>query len=283
MFLLIGIPGVAKTLLVKIISHIWGLEFSRLQFTPDLLPSDITGVEILQQEVSKSNIVRKKMDFLKGPIFANIILADEINRTPAKTQSALLESMEERQVTAGGKRFSMLEPFMIMATQNPIELEGTYPLPEAQLDRFVISINIPYPTFEDEKKIAILRYNIEEDLQSIKPLQIMKSISKWQSIVSDVLIPESVLEFIVTSIRNTRPGFDFPFANKFGEIGAGPRATQHLIRMAQAVALLNKETILKKEHIEKVYQNVLKHRVKLNYIAISENITVQEYLKKCFF
>jgi len=279
--LLIGLPGLAKTLMVKVLSKIWGLDFSRIQFTPDLLPSDITGTEILQEKPSKNGKMERELVFRKGPLFANLVLADEINRTPPKTQSALLQSMEEGQITIGNETFELPNPFMVMATQNPIELEGTYPLPEAQLDRFLMSINFRYPTASSEAKIAMLNPKEQKKSSSIKPIASTQLVNKWRDQVYDILVPNSVLDGIVESIRNTRPSAGFEFAQRFGEYGAGPRATQFLVRASQAKALLLGETTITEDIVKSVFHHVLRHRVLLNYVALAEKITVDEYLDKC--
>ncbi|MDH5717519.1 MAG: AAA family ATPase [Spirochaetia bacterium] len=279
--LLIGVPGLGKTLLVRVLSRIWGLTFSRIQFTPDLLPSDITGTEILQEKISKEKRVIREFEFQKGPIFANIVLSDEINRTPPKTQSALLQAMEEKEVTIGRRTFNLPAPFMVMATQNPIEMEGTYPLPEAQLDRFFMSLNMKYPESSQEKEIALLSLDNQKTLNSLKSIEKPQNIMKYSDLIESVVMPESVLEKIVQSVRNTRPESGHSFAVRFGEYGAGPRASQYLVRASRTKALLLGETIVTEEIFEKVYYNVLRHRIILNYAALSEKISVDEYLSDC--
>ncbi|MDH5719333.1 MAG: AAA family ATPase [Spirochaetia bacterium] len=279
--LLIGVPGLGKTLLVKTLSHLWGLSFSRIQFTPDLLPSDITGTEILQENIDKNKRLIREFEFQKGPVFANLVLADEINRTPPKTQSALLQAMEEKEVTVGRRTLKIEEPFMVMATQNPIEMEGTYPLPEAQLDRFFISLNLQYPEHEKEKEIALISYNNQKTLDKLKTVDNAKKILKYRELIDSVMIPDSVLEKMITSVRNTRPSSGHPYAARFGEYGAGPRAAQYLVRAARARALILGETLVTEEIFEMVYYNVLRHRIILNYAALSEKISVDEYLADC--
>ena len=226
--LLVGLPGLGKTLLIKTLSAIWGLDFSRIQFTPDLLPADITGTEILQEKPGKSGKMERIFEFQKGPVFANLILADEINRTPPKTQSALLQAMEEKEITVGHRTMPMPDPFMVMATQNPIEMEGTYNLPEAQLDRFFMSLKIEYPEYKNELIIAMLSDQQKDKLQKIKPIADPKKIIEWRKLVDRVPLPESILVKIVNSVRRTRPNSDLMIAKRYIEYGAGPRATQFL-------------------------------------------------------
>lgn len=275
--LLIGLPGLGKTLLVKVLSSVWGLQFNRIQFTPDLLPSDITGTDILQQSKDKNGQITSSFDFQKGPVFCNLLLADEINRTPPKTQSALLQAMEESQVTASGNTFDLPQPFMVMATQNPIELEGTYPLPEAQLDRFLLSIELNYPSEEDEKKIAVIPGDNLKSLEKNKPVITSKKILEYRRLIEKTVLPESVLNMIVKSVRSTRPE-NSPDAQRFIEYGAGPRAVQYLVRSARAAALLDGETVVTRNHVESVYLPVLRHRVQLNYVAMAEGVNLNHYL-----
>ena len=278
--ILVGLPGLGKTLMVKVLSKIWGLEFNRVQFTPDLLPSDITGTEIIQEKAGKGSQVTRSFEFQKGPVFTNLLLADEINRTPPKTQSSLLQAMEERQVTVGRKTMDLPAPFMVMATQNPIEMEGTYPLPEAQLDRFFMSINLQYPTEEDELKIALINKS-DQNFDKLKPLANAKVLMQWSQLIQDVLIPESVTRKIVTSVRNTRPGSGNEMAERYGEYGAGPRAVQYLVQAARAKALLLGKTAVTEELVDDVFLNIMRHRILLNYIALAEKISVDDYLKQC--
>ncbi len=278
--ILIGLPGLGKTLLVKTLSAAWGLDFSRIQFTPDLLPSDITGTEILQEKVGRSKRVERVFEFQKGPLFANLVLADEINRTPPKTQSALLQAMEERQVTVGRRTYSLPEPFMVMATQNPIEMEGTYPLPEAQLDRFLMSLNFSYPTAEEEKQIAMLNTG-QLDFSKIKSIVNQKTIMGWRTLIDKVVLPDSILDKILAGVRATRPG-ESATADRYGEYGAGPRATQFVVRASRARALLLGESIVTEGILQMVFNDVLRHRIILNYVALAEKVQVDDYLSECW-
>lgn len=278
--LLIGLPGLGKTLLVKVLSAIWGLEFSRIQFTPDLLPSDITGTEIIQEKTG-GKTTSKVFEFQEGPVFANLVLADEINRTPPKTQSALLQAMEEKQITIGRDTWQLASPFMVMATQNPIEMEGTYPLPEAQLDRFFMSIHFEYPSREEEAKIALISSK-DQNLDRVKPVANIKSIESWKQVIDKIAIPDSVLNFIVDSIRNTRPQGGAKIAERYAEYGAGPRATQYLVRASRAKALLLGESVVTEDIVQAIFHDVLRHRVLLNYSALAEKISVDDYLTECF-
>lgn len=275
--LLIGLPGLGKTLLVKVLSSVWGLPFSRIQFTPDLLPSDITGTEILRETKGRAGSL--SFEFRKGPVFANLVLADEINRTPPKTQSAMLQAMEEKTVTVGTEEYSLPLPFMVMATQNPIELEGTYPLPEAQLDRFFLSLELSYPSAENEKRIALLSPKNTEKLSKEKPVVKADTLMKWRDLIDEVALPDSVLESLIESVRNTRS--DRTPGSRFADYGAGPRATQFLVRAARTRALLNGESIVTEEIVREIFKPVLRHRVRLNYNATAENISIDRFLDDC--
>lgn len=279
--MIIGSPGLGKTLLVKVLASIWGLSFSRIQFTPDLLPSDITGTEILQEKAGKSGKTERSLEFHEGPVFANIVLADEINRTPPKTQSAMLQSMEEREVTYGKRTLKLPSPFLVLATQNPIEMEGTYPLPEAQLDRFLLSIQLNYPDMSSEKKIAVLEKSSASDFKKIHSILKKENLFKWYELVESVTLPESILNKLVKSVRNTRPGSGHKYADEFGEYGAGPRATQNLVRAARARALLNGTNIVTEQIVRDLFAPVLRHRIILNYAALAEKITPESYLQEC--
>ncbi len=269
--LVIGLPGLGKTRLVKVLSRLWDLPLSRIQFTPDLLPADILGTYILQEKPKKDHIERR-LEFQKGPIFAHLILADEINRTPPKTQSALLQAMEEKEVSIGNETFSLPDPFFVMATQNPIELEGTYPLPEAQLDRFFMSLYLDFPSLEEEKQIALLKR--KDHLEKIRPIISRKKILEWRNWVDEVILPEPVLESILQTIQNTRK-------HEYIAYGAGPRATQFFVQAVRAYALLQGEGIVEKDMLKKVYRPILQHRIHLNYQAIAEGISQEDILEEC--
>lgn len=270
--LLEGVPGLAKTLLVKTISECLDLSFNRIQFTPDLMPSDITGSEILDEN--------KNFRFTMGPLFANIILADEINRTPPKTQAALLEAMQEKTVTVGGKNHHLPEPFYVLATQNPIEHEGTYPLPEAQLDRFMFKLKLDYPSFEEE--IEVVKNTTTN--KDIKPNKVFgaKEILYFQELVRKVPVADNVLKYAVTVVNKTRPGSPLAtdFVNKYISFGAGPRASQFLILGAKCNALMNKKFSPDIENVQAVTNSVLRHRILLNYKAEAEGILIDDIIKQ---
>jgi len=267
--LLIGVPGVGKTLLIKCIANLLGLEFNRIQFTPDLMPSDITGSEILEE----SKTGRRSFKFIKGPVFANIILADEINRTSPRTQSALLQAMEEQHVTVAGVGYDLNEPFFVLATQNPIEQEGTYPLPEAQLDRFMFSLNLDYPSQAEEIQIA----NLDTSLNNSPLPKIVKQeeLIAYQNLVKRVPISDYLIEQIVNSVRKTRPTGE---NNQYLEYGAGPRASQYIVMAARAKALLTGDDAVNEEHIASVVKDVLRHRIIINFQAISEGLSSDDIL-----
>jgi MoxR-like ATPase len=270
--LLIGVPGLAKTLLVNTIAQVLGLKYKRIQFTTDLMPSDIIGTEILDEN--------RQFRFIKGPLFANIILADEINRTPPKTQSALLEAMQERAVTTAGINYKLEEPFYVLATQNPIEQEGTYPLPEAQLDRFMFSIWLDYPSFNDE--ITIVQ-NTTSDLQfSLNKVISAEDILYFQKLIKRVPINNSVMEFAVKLAAKTRPDTSLahPFANQYLNWGAGPRASQYLVIGAKTHAVLNGKYSPDIEDVEAVAVPILRHRIIKNYKADAENISIEDIIKE---
>ncbi len=269
--LLVGVPGLAKTLLVNTISDALGLSFSRIQFTPDLMPSDIIGSEILDDQ--------RNFKFVKGPVFANIILADEINRTPPKTQSALLEAMQERVVTAAGNRYPLQAPFFVLATQNPIEQEGTYPLPEAQLDRFMFNVWLDYPSFEEEVQIvkATTGGIIAEANQVLQADEILF----FQDLVRKVPIPDGVVDYAVNLTNATRPnGANPPAVTKeFINWGAGPRASQYLVVGAKCHALMRGKYSPDREDVRAVATNVLRHRIVRNYKAEAEGITSEKIIE----
>lgn len=268
--LLIGVPGLAKTLLVHTVSDALGLNFKRIQFTPDLMPSDILGSEILDEN--------RKFTFIKGPIFSNIILADEINRTPPKTQAALLEAMQERSVTVAGHHYKLELPFYVLATQNPIEQEGTYPLPEAQLDRFMFSINLEYPTFEEE--VEVVKNTTSNDLQSVSPIFSALEISDIQKLIRKIPVADNVVEYAVSLVSKTRPNGSnaTEIVKKYIDWGAGPRASQNLILAAKAFAAINGKFSPDIEDVKSVAIPILSHRVVKNYKAEAEGITISEII-----
>lgn len=268
--LLVGVPGLAKTLLVNTISQVLDLNYQRIQFTPDLMPSDIIGTEILDNN--------RKFNFIKGPLFANILLADEINRTPPKTQSALLEAMQEKMVTVNGKTYQIEKPFFVLATQNPIEQEGTYPLPEAQLDRFMFSIYLDYPKLEDEITIV-------ENTTSGKDIALEKIISAdkilyYQKLIEKVPINRNVLEYAVNLAAKTRPNTEHahPMANDYINWGAGPRASQYLVIGAKTNALLSGKYSPDIEDVKEVAVSILRHRIMKNYKAEAAGISIEDII-----
>ena len=264
--LLMGVPGLAKTLMVNSLSKVMSLDFSRIQFTPDLMPSDITGTDILQE----TGEGRREFEFVKGPIFANIILADEINRTPPKTQSALLEAMQEHHVTVSGRIMPLPEPFFVLATQNPIEQEGTYSLPEAQLDRFMFFVEVQYPDRDEERRIA--RETTGAATEEIMSQVTGEQILKYQELVERVPVPDHIYDLAVDIVRATRPASgDAPdFCQKLVSWGAGPRAVQYLIRGAKARAVLQGSYLVRQEDLEAVAHPVLRHRIITNFQAQAE-------------
>ena len=270
--LLVGVPGLAKTLLVKTIADVLELSFKRIQFTPDLMPSDITGAEILNEQ--------RQFQFVKGPIFANIILADEINRTPPKTQAALLEAMQERNITAGGTLYKLPAPFFVLATQNPIEQEGTYPLPEAQLDRFMFQVTLDYPSFAEE--VMIVRNTTGASVSELSKVMTGADILYFQDLVRRVPVPDNVLEYAVGLVQKTRPGSAnaAPVASQYIAYGAGPRASQYLILGAKCNALLNGKYSPDIEDVRAMAMPVLRHRVLRNYKAEAEGISQESLIKQ---
>ena len=272
--LLQGVPGLGKTLIIKTISNILDLSFNRIQFTPDLMPSDITGTEIISQN---SNSGDREFKFIKGPIFSNIILADEINRTPPKTQSALLEAMQESKVTSGGKTYSIEQPFFVLATQNPIEHEGTYPLPEAQLDRFMFNVLIKYPTFKEEKDIV--ESNTTSYTNKLSSVISKNDLLEFQQLVINVPVADNLIEYAVQFVHNTRPGENAPdITNKYIEWGAGPRASSYLIMAAKAKAILNGKATPDIEDIKTIIKSVLRHRIIINFNAEADGMKVDDIL-----
>ena len=275
--LITGVPGLAKTLLIKSLGEILDLSYKRIQFTPDLMPADITGIDIIEEDRASG---RREIKFVRGPIFANIILADEINRTPPKTQAALLEAMQEYQVTAGGELLPLEKPFFVLATQNPIELEGTYPLPEAQLDRFMFNIVIDYLSADDELEVALSTTSADsEPLQSVLSGE---DILAFQRLVKKVYVPRNVAQFAVDLVRSTRPGQpEAPdFVNEWVGWGAGLRATQYLLLGAKVRAVFHDRYNAAVEDVRALAYPVLRHRVLTNFYAESEKLTVEDVIDR---
>ena len=274
--LIVGVPGLAKTLLVSTLGEILGLSFHRIQFTPDLMPMDIIGSEILQ--TSQAGNMRQ-FEFSPGPIFANLILADEINRTPPKTQAALLEAMQEKQVTVSGKTMPLSDPFIVYATQNPIEHEGTYPLPEAQLDRFFFNLLIEYPSIEDEK--AIVLRTTGHDRATPSKVLTPEEVIDLQTAVLDVPVPDHVLDGILKLVHTSRPDSELAddYIKQYVAWGAGPRASQNLTRAAKALALLRGNAAASLEEVHEMAKPVLRHRIIPNYNATGEGITVEQIVE----
>ncbi len=272
--LLIGVPGLAKTLMVNTIAQALGLDFKRIQFTPDLMPSDILGSEILDEN--------RHFKFIKGPVFSNIILADEINRTPPKTQAALLEAMQERAVTVAGNHYKLSLPYFVLATQNPIEQEGTYPLPEAQLDRFMFAIHLDYPSFREE--VDVVKYTTSNIQVDIDPLFSANEIIEIQQLVRRVPIPDNVVEYAVNLVGKTRPnGQTSPeIIRNYVDWGAGPRASQNLVLAAKTHAIINGKFSPDIENIQAVALGILRHRIIKNYKAEAEGITEEHIIKNLF-
>ena len=276
--LFVGVPGLAKTLLVKTLARVLNLSFSRIQFTPDLMPSDITGTDILYEDQTTN---KREFRFIKGPIFSNIVLADEINRTPPKTQAALLQAMQEQQVTVGGNTYELDQPFLVFATQNPIEHEGTYPLPEAQLDRFMFIINVAYPTLKQEVEIATTTTS------GVRPEMDMvlnaKQVQEFQHLVPSVPVSKYIAEYAVRLAQSSRPsknGTTLDFINEWVDWGAGPRASQYLLMGAKARALMDNRVAATIEDVKRVSRQVLEHRIILNFKAEAENITTNDIIEK---
>ena len=276
--LFVGVPGLAKTLLVKTLARVLNLSFSRIQFTPDLMPSDITGTDILYEDQATN---KRGFRFIKGPVFSNIVLADEINRTPPKTQAALLQAMQEQQVTVGGNTYELDQPFLVFATQNPIEHEGTYPLPEAQLDRFMFIINVGYPTMKQEVEIAMTTTSgIHPDMDIVLNAE---QVQKFQQLVPSVPVSEHVAEYAVRLAQSSRPnknGVALGFINEWVDWGAGPRASQYLLMGAKARALMDNRVAATIEDVKHVSRQVLEHRIVLNFKAEAENITTNDIVEK---
>jgi MoxR-like ATPase len=270
--LLVGVPGLAKTLMVNTISQALGLDFKRIQFTPDLMPSDILGSEILDEN--------RHFKFIKGPIFANIILADEINRTPPKTQAALLEAMQERSVTIAGQNYKLALPYFVLATQNPIEQEGTYPLPEAQLDRFMFAIKLDYPSFQEE--VQVVKSTTSDDKPVINPLFNAQEIIDFQQLIRRIPVADNVVEYAVSLVSKTRPdnALSNEFVKNYLDWGAGPRASQNLILAAKANAAFNGKFSPDIEDVKAVAHGILRHRIIKNYKADAEGISEEMIIDK---
>jgi MoxR-like ATPase len=272
--LLIGVPGLAKTLMVNTIAQALGLDFKRIQFTPDLMPSDILGSEILDEN--------RHFKFIKGPIFANIILADEINRTPPKTQAALLEAMQERAVTIAGHHYKMELPYFVLATQNPIEQEGTYPLPEAQLDRFMFAINLEYPSFQEE--VDVVKATTSDIEVTVNSLFSAKEILDYQHLIRRIPVADNVIEYAVSMVAKTRPDNKTAsdIVKQYIDWGAGPRASQNLILAAKTHAAINGKFSPDIENVQAVANSILRHRIIKNYKAEAEGITDWQIIKSLF-
>ncbi|MEO0559088.1 MAG: MoxR family ATPase [Bacteroidota bacterium] len=268
--LLVGVPGLAKTLLIRTLADALDLSFSRIQFTPDLMPGDITGTELIEEDPETG---RRNFRFAKGPLFAHVILADEINRTPPKTQAALLEAMQEGHVTAAGETFDLPSPFFVLATQNPIEQEGTYPLPEAQLDRFMLNLWLDYPPFEDE--VAVVRNTTGAAKAAVQPMISTDDLEAFQQLVRNAPVADSVIEHAVRLASRTRPGRDGTpdFVTQYLSYGAGPRASQYLILGAKALALLDGRLTPIAADVDRMAVPVLRHRIVTNFTAEAEGVT----------
>jgi len=270
--LLVGVPGLAKTLLVQTISDSLGLNFNRIQFTPDLMPSDIVGAEILDEN--------RNFKFVKGPLFANIILADEINRTPPKTQSALLEAMQERSVTNAGTRYELDKPFFVLATQNPIEQEGTYPLPEAQLDRFMFNVILDYPTYEEE--LQIVKKTTVKNEVTLNTIMSAEQIMECQEVITKLPVTDNVLQYAVSLVAKTRPNSDkaAEVVKQYIEWGAGPRASQFMLMAAKCHAAINGKYAPDIEDVKAVAKPILRHRIVMNYKAEAEGMSVDQIIEE---
>lgn len=272
--LLVGVPGLAKTLLVQTVANVLDLNFNRIQFTPDLMPGDIIGSEILGED--------RNFKFIKGPVFSNIILADEINRTPPKTQAALLEAMQEKAVTAAGHRHQLPQPFFVLATQNPIEQEGTYPLPEAQLDRFMFNIQLGYPSFEDE--LTIVKNTTGNHAVTLRKLINAAQIQFFQQLIRTIPVTDNVLEYAVKLTGKTRPGSALatPEVNQYVSWGAGPRASQFLVLGAKCHAAISGKYAPDIEDVQAVAEAILRHRIVRNYRAEAEGLTIEKIIRNLF-
>ena len=275
--LLIGVPGLAKTLLIRTLSQTLALKFSRIQFTPDLMPSDITGTEIIEEDLQTG---RRAFRFVRGPIFANVILADEINRTPPKTQAALLEAMQEHHVTAAGETHVLEEPFFVLATQNPIEQEGTYPLPEAQLDRFMLNLWLDYPSFKDE--VDVVRNTTSARHAELSTVMTGEELLDYQGFIRHVPVADNVIEYAVSLVTRTRPGRDGApdFVGNYLNYGAGPRASQYLILGAKASAALDGRLTPLIEDVRRMAVPVLRHRIVPNFNADADGVTAVDVIHR---
>ncbi len=275
--LLIGVPGLAKTLLIRTLAKALELDFTRIQFTPDLMPGDITGTEIIEEDRRTGKRVFR---FVKGPIFANVVLADEVNRTPPKTQAALLEAMQEHRVTAGGTTFSLDEPFFVLATQNPIEQEGTYPLPEAQLDRFMLNLWLDYPSFDQE--VEVVRSTTTAQTAIVQPAMSQSELLSYQDLVRQLPVANNVIEYAVRLVANTRPNREGApdFVNNYIAYGAGPRASQYLILGAKALAAMDGRLTPLISDVQALATAVLRHRVIANFNAEADGITVTDLVDR---
>jgi MoxR-like ATPase len=275
--LLVGVPGLAKTLMVRTLAETLSLSFNRIQFTPDLMPADITGTEVIQQNQSTGE---RELRFLPGPVFAHVVLADEINRTPPKTQAALLEAMQERQVTAGGHRHTLPDPFFVLATQNPIEQEGTYPLPEAQLDRFMFQVLVDYPSEEEE--FAIVRQTTAEYHADVEAVLGAEELQELQKLIRRVPVADTLIRYAMQFARRTRlRGNDTPdFIQQYVSWGAGPRASQYLVLGAKARAILHGNSAVGMDDIRAVAKPVLRHRILTNFNAEAESVTADDIVDR---
>lgn len=269
--LLIGVPGLAKTLLVHTVAQALGLDFKRIQFTPDLMPSDILGSEVLNKA--------REFEFIPGPVFSNLVLADEINRTPPKTQAALLEAMQEKGVTIAGKRYALQEPYFVLATQNPIEQEGTYPLPEAQLDRFMFAIQLDYPSFDEE--VTIVKSTTKPQTEQIQSLFTAAEISDYQKLIRRIPVADNVIEYAVSIVSKTRPNANTAtdLVKEYVDWGAGPRASQNLIIAAKTRAALNGKLSPDQEDVRAIALEVLQHRLLRNYKAEADGVSMKEIIQ----
>ena len=274
--LLVGVPGLAKTLMVSTLAQILDIRFKRIQFTPDLMPSDITGTNVLEEEESG----RRNFRFVEGPIFTNILLADEINRTPPKTQAALLQAMQEREVTVGQETYSLPEPFFVIATQNPIEQEGTYPLPEAQLDRFMFNIKVDYPSVDEEERI--LASTTRSETVEIRKVLSGKAIVNLQKLVGSVAVSQYIIQYVSRLVRATRPKDESApeYIKELVDWGAGPRAGQFLIQGGKALAAMDGRFSVAIEDVQKVAEPVLRHRISTNFQAQAEGLSTEDLIER---